>query len=160
MPNASDVFRSNDVARQEICIALILNVILKHLVKWTFRVFPVKFGLQVVIVIVVVIMCFLNSGRCVKCWTLLGLLSTGGLRSKKSTRFSIFLTSCCCIHHLRSTAYVKSQQVSGKPSLLRKFVLFGENFVTIRWICSVTSCIVFKQTAAFSSLLESFSCYP
>lgn len=106
-------------------------------------------------------MYFLNSSQCVKCWTLSGLLSTGGLRSKKSTRFSIIFTSCCCTDELRSAAYqgLKAQRVSGNPSLLRKLVLPSENFVTMRWICSVTSCIVFKQTTAFSSLLESFSCY-
>lgn len=74
MPNAPDIFRSNDVALLEISTALILNAILKHLLKWTFRVFPVKFDLQVIIVIVVVIIYFLNSSQCVKCWTLLGLL--------------------------------------------------------------------------------------
>lgn len=107
MPNAPDVFRSNDVALLEISTALILNAILKHLLKWTFRVFPVKFDLQVIIVIVVVIIYFLNSNQCVKCWTLLGLFSTGGLRSEKSTRFSIFLTACCWIHELRSAAYLR-----------------------------------------------------
>lgn len=95
------------------------------------------------------------------CKMLEGLLSTGGLRCKRSTRFSVFLTSCRCIHELRGAAYqgLNSQTVSGKPNLLRKLVLFSENFVTMKWICPVTSCIVFKQTAPFSSLLESFSCY-
>lgn len=106
-------------------------------------------------------MCFLNSSQCVKCWKLLGLLSAGGLRSKRSTKFSVFLTSCCCIHELRGAVYqgLNSQRVSGKPSLLRKLVLLSENFVTVNWICPVTSWIVFKQAAPFSSLLESFSCY-